>query len=59
MEWRDTFLRWFGPGMLAGITFGDRVRLLCDNRFKIPPNSRLHQLTARERRDRKGFSQNV
>lgn len=37
MAWRDTFLRWFGPGMLGGITFGDWVRLLRDNRFGVHP----------------------
>jgi LPS sulfotransferase NodH len=37
MAWRDTFLRWFGPGMLGGITFGDWVRLLRDNRFDVSP----------------------
>ena len=37
MTWRDSFLRWFGPGMLGGITFGDWFRLLCDNRFDISP----------------------
>lgn len=37
MAWRDTFLRWFGPGMLGGITFGDWVRLLYENRFDVPP----------------------
>src|SRR5678816_885369 len=37
MAWRDAFLRWFGPGMLGGITFGDWVRLLVDNRFNVSP----------------------
>ena len=37
MAWRDTFLRWFGPGMLGGITLGDWVRLLRDNRFRVSP----------------------
>ena len=37
MAWRDTFLRWFGPGMLGGITLGDWVRLLRDNRFDVSP----------------------
>jgi LPS sulfotransferase NodH len=37
MAWRVAFLRWFGPGMLGGITFGDWVRLLRDNRFDVSP----------------------
>src|SRR5687768_8687536 len=37
MAWRDAFIRRFGPGMLGGITFGDWVRLLRENRFKVPP----------------------
>ena len=37
MAWRDAFIRWFGPGMLGGITFGDWVRLLRDNRFDVSP----------------------
>ena len=36
MAWRDAFIRRFGPGMLGGITFGDWVRLLRENRFKVP-----------------------
>ncbi len=39
MAWRDAFLRWLGPGMLGGITFGDWVRLLRDNRFDVAPRS--------------------
>src|SRR4051812_49538726 len=45
MAWRDSFLRWFGPGMLGGITFGSWVRLLCDNCFDVSP-SRLVRATA-------------
>jgi hypothetical protein len=45
MTWRDSFLRWFGPGMLGGITFGDWFRLLCDNRFDISPR-RLMRVAA-------------
>ena len=37
MAWREWFLRWFGPGMLGGITFGDWLRLLRDNRFDVAP----------------------
>jgi hypothetical protein len=44
MAWRDAFLRWFGPGMLGGITFGDWVRLLCDNRFDVPPRRLLRAM---------------
>jgi hypothetical protein len=36
MTWREAFLRYFGPGLLGGITFGDWFRLLRDNRFDIP-----------------------
>jgi hypothetical protein len=39
MAWQDTFLRRFGPGMLGGITFGDWVRLLRDNRFDVSPRA--------------------
>jgi hypothetical protein len=39
MAWQDAFLRRFGPGMLGGITFGDWVRLLRDNRFDVSPRS--------------------
>src|SRR5688572_400947 len=41
MAWRDAFIRWFGPGMLGGITFGDWVRLLRDNRFDVSPRCLL------------------
>src|SRR6476661_4351039 len=44
MTWRDAFLRWFGPGMLGGITFGDWARLLCDNRFDVPPRRLLRAM---------------
>jgi len=39
MEWRNAFLRWFGPGMLGGITLGDWLRLLRENRFDVSPRS--------------------
>src|SRR3954465_15667549 len=42
--WRDTFLRWFGPGMLGGVTFGDWCRLLRDNHFNIPPRRLMRAL---------------
>src|SRR5439155_13687857 len=38
MAWRDTFLRYFGPGLLGGITAGDWWRLLRDNHFAIAPS---------------------
>jgi omega-hydroxy-beta-dihydromenaquinone-9 sulfotransferase len=48
MAWREAFLRWFGPGMLGGITLGDWVRLLRDNRFDVSPRRavRLMAITA-------------
>lgn len=45
MAWRDTFLRYFGPGLLSGITAGDWFRLLRDNRFAVAP-SRLPKAMA-------------
>jgi hypothetical protein len=38
MPWRDTFLKYFGPGLLGGITFGDWLRLLARHRFRISPS---------------------
>jgi hypothetical protein len=38
MGWRDTLLTNFGPGLLAGITLRDWLRLLRDNRFGIIPS---------------------
>jgi hypothetical protein len=38
MAWRDTFLRYFGAGLLGGITAGDWVKLLRDNHFAIAPS---------------------
>ena len=35
MAWRDRFLRHFGPGVLGGLTLGDWLRLLRDNRFAL------------------------
>jgi len=37
MEWRWAFFRYCGPGMLGGITLGDWIRLLRENRFAIAP----------------------
>jgi hypothetical protein len=33
MAWRETFLKYFGPGLLAGITLGDWLKLLGENGF--------------------------
>lgn len=38
MAWRDTLLVHIGPGLLAGVTLGDWLRLLRDNRFAIFPS---------------------
>jgi hypothetical protein len=35
LSWRERFLIACGPGVLAGITFGDWLRLLRENRFSI------------------------
>jgi omega-hydroxy-beta-dihydromenaquinone-9 sulfotransferase len=39
MSWRQEFIRRFGPGMLGGVTLGDWVRLLRENRFAVAPAS--------------------
>jgi len=44
MAWRDTFLLHFGPGLLGGITLGDWVHLLRDNRFAVAPSCFLRAL---------------
>jgi hypothetical protein len=44
MAWRDTLLRWLGPGLLGGITLGDWIRVLRDNRFDVSPSSSLRLL---------------
>ncbi|MGD9635310.1 MAG: sulfotransferase [Pirellulales bacterium] len=44
MTWRDTFLRWFGPGMLGGITFGNWFRVLRDNRFDVSPRQLMRAM---------------
>jgi hypothetical protein len=38
MAWRDTLLRYFGPGLGGGLTFGKWLSLLWENRFAIPPS---------------------
>jgi hypothetical protein len=35
--WRERFLILCGPGVLAGITLGDWLTLLCENRFSVDP----------------------
>ncbi len=37
MSWREAFLVWFGPGIFAGVTFGDWLALLAENRFAVDP----------------------
>jgi omega-hydroxy-beta-dihydromenaquinone-9 sulfotransferase len=37
MAWRERVLQTIGPGLLAGVTFGNWVRLLRENRFVIDP----------------------
>jgi len=37
MSWRKAFLLWFGPGFLGGVTFGDWLTLLAENRFAVDP----------------------
>ena len=37
MSWRETFATRVGPAGLCGITLGDWLRLLCDNRFAVDP----------------------
>ena len=38
MAWRETFLVHFGPGLLGGITLGDWLKLLREQRFAISPS---------------------
>ena len=37
MSWREFFATHVGPGALCGLTLGDWLRLLCDNRFAVDP----------------------
>src|SRR5262245_46847865 len=37
MTWREQVLQTIGPGLLAGVTCGDWLRLLWENRFPIDP----------------------
>ena len=38
MSWRKRFLLWFGPSTLGGVTFGDWLAMLRDNRFTVDPS---------------------
>lgn len=38
MAWREFLMRHLGPGLLPGITFGDWLRLLAENRFAVAPS---------------------
>ncbi len=38
MSWREQVLLWTGPGLFAGITYGDWLTLLRENRFAIDPS---------------------
>jgi hypothetical protein len=37
MSWRELFATHIGPGALCGITLGDWLRLLAENRFQVDP----------------------
>jgi LPS sulfotransferase NodH len=37
MSWRELFATRVGPGAMCGITLGDWLRLLADNRFAVDP----------------------
>jgi hypothetical protein len=37
MAWRERLLLWTGPGLFAGITAGDWLALLRENRFAVDP----------------------
>jgi hypothetical protein len=37
VDWRESFLRVFGPGFLGGVTFRDWFSLLCHIRFAVSP----------------------
>ena len=37
MGWREILLEKFGPGFAGGITFGDWMRLLWENGFRVHP----------------------
>lgn len=35
--WRETFIRWFAPGVATGMPLGDWLRLLAENGFRVDP----------------------
>lgn len=37
-DWRGEATKYVGPGLLAGIMFGDWVKLLAANGFRVPPS---------------------
>jgi LPS sulfotransferase NodH len=37
MGWRQGLVRSFSPGLMSGVSFGDWVRLLWDNGFRVSP----------------------
>jgi hypothetical protein len=37
MSWQELFATKMGPGALCGVTFGDWLRLLAENRFAVDP----------------------
>ncbi|MSR58035.1 MAG: sulfotransferase [Planctomycetaceae bacterium] len=45
MAWREALLSRFGPGLLAGVTLGDWVRLLRENDFGITPRCFLRAMS--------------
>jgi hypothetical protein len=49
MAWRDTFLRYFGPGLLSGITAGDWARVPRDNHFAVSRTDRRRRATVQGR----------
>ncbi len=36
-SWRETFIRWFAPGVATGMPLGDWMRLLAENGFRVDP----------------------
>src|SRR5262249_37019124 len=42
---RDFFITHVGPGLLGGLTLGDWLRLLAENRFAVAPSRALRALT--------------
>src|SRR3954451_3249004 len=41
MAWRDALMEYVGPGSLGGVTFGDWIKVLRENRFKVSPRCTL------------------